>query len=71
MSAPALRWEQRGPFDDDGIAALILRDQVIVNYIRWSESGKCFVDFKGTDLGRDLDAAKKVCEERATEALTK
>lgn len=63
MSTQSLLWRQK-----DGVHAL-LTEKACVNFIRWSESGDCYVDFKGTNLGKDLDAAKKVCEARAMEAL--
>ena len=59
---PELSWESR-----EDIHALV-RGSVIVNYLRWSESGECWVDFKGTDLGRDLESAQQACEKLAREA---
>jgi hypothetical protein len=52
----------------DGVHALCT-EKVIVNFIRWSESGDCYVDFKGTDLGKDLDSAMQICKLLAVEAL--
>jgi hypothetical protein len=59
-----LTWIQRG-----SVWALLREDplrveQTIVNYIRWSEVAGQYVDFKGRELGQDLELAKTVVEKR-------
>jgi hypothetical protein len=36
----------------------LLRGEKVHNYIRWSESAEQWVDMKGRELGKGLEAAK-------------